>query len=342
MLWYFICLTIFFFSALISCIRPKNSPSAISYQTQVLKNDWLRIFQNVRLGNMSFDVKFGNIYHNDFISNQNNNADDPITDLNNTAHKIGRTCNSDHLFSIIVSTYNRKRCLERVVNRLLEFLPKCTEIVIVDDNSNEPDKKEYLRNIEQNHKNIRIFINPESYGAYHTKMRGFREARGQYLMSIDDDDTFDDLYYQEIVYNIDDRFDFIVPRHNFMIRYFDINKFTTLEQIIKDFHNHVAFAFRRSLLDIVGNLSVKTCVVRDDAVIAIPMYIQSSFNKFLFFENKAQYRLDRFCSAVHESNKYRMKRHCVRNGFEFLKSEIERLNYTKYLPYVEGAYKGFM
>ncbi|OHT01543.1 hypothetical protein TRFO_31571 [Tritrichomonas foetus] len=243
--------------------------------------------------------------------------------------------------SIVITTFNRQKCFKRAFERLIENRPENSEIIVVDDASTETAKLEYLANIT-GLPNVTVIRHNQSYGAFHSKLDGFRAARGDYVMSCDDDDTFDPYYYKEIVSHIDYRYDFIVPLNNFMIRYFNLRNLTTIEQIVQDFHNHVAYAFRRSLIDGIEYPPKDVYIIRDDAPLTIPLYMKSSYDKFLFFENNWKYRLDRFCRARHESSKYRLNREKVFNGYYFLLNLTKNTHQTRFNNVIYKAYAGYL
>ena len=245
------------------------------------------------------------------------------------------------LYSIIVSTKNRKNCFQHVFEKLMKCRPNSTEIVVVDDCSTEPDKIEYLKQIKD-YSLVKIIHHNHSYGAFHAKVDGFKSAKGKYLMSSDDDDDFDCEYYQEIVEHIDPNYDIIVPLNNFLKKYFDVHTFYSIDQYISNFHNHVAIAFRKELIDNVEYPSKNVTIIRDDAVITIPLYFQTNISKLLRYENKYYYKLAHFCPIHHESSRYKSNLNSIRNGLIYLKKMVKEMNKEEYGSYVDQAYQGYL
>lgn len=98
--------------------------------------------------------------------------------------------NISPLFSIIIPTYNAKdyfiRCVESCVNQSFRDI----EILIIDDcgiDCSIPIIQYYAR-LDKRIKIIRNFYN---LGLFHTRLQGFRLARGEYCLSVDADDFLD-------------------------------------------------------------------------------------------------------------------------------------------------------
>ena len=245
------------------------------------------------------------------------------------------------LYSIIVSTRNRKRCFQHVFENLIKCRPNSTEIVVVDDCSTDLDKIEYLRQIQDYHL-VTVIQHDRAYGAFHSKVDGFKSAKGKFLMSSDDDDDFDCEYYQEIVDHIKPNADLIVPLNNFLREFFDIHKFYSIDRYIASFHNHYALAFRKELIDNVEYPPKNVTIIRDDAPIMIPLYFQTNFSKVIRYENKYRYKRGNFCPIHHESSRINSHINSVRNGLIYLKRMVKVFKKEEYDPYVDEAYRGFL
>ena len=89
--------------------------------------------------------------------------------------------------SIVIPTRNRIASIEKTLQRCLALRPKPTEIVIVDDYSDD-NCSEALRRLETGIvKYIRL---PSNEGQSLARSVGFATARGKYLVSLDDDSWF--------------------------------------------------------------------------------------------------------------------------------------------------------
>ena len=249
-------------------------------------------------------------------------------------------------YSIVIPTYNRFKCFQRAFERVMSFRPACSEVIVIDDCSTEIKKILYLNTIEKLYngsKFLKIVRHNKTIGAFHSKIEGFKMSKGKFVMSCDDDDTFNESYYQEIADHIDENYDFIIPRHNFMIKYFNINTFTRIEDLILTFHNHVAYAFRKSLIDNVEYPPLNISIIRDDAPITIPLYLQTNFSRLLFFDNSGRYILDRYCKGRHESGKYKRKRELVANGYIFLFDLMKKSNVpNSYIKALNLSYEKYV
>lgn len=90
--------------------------------------------------------------------------------------------------SIIVSTYNRKSLLKRAINSLLNQSVKDFEIIVVDDCSTDGTQK-YVKSIGD--PRIKYLKTKKNSGSdSHPKNLGIKEARGEYVAFLDDDDTW--------------------------------------------------------------------------------------------------------------------------------------------------------
>ncbi len=87
--------------------------------------------------------------------------------------------------SVIITTYNRPEELRRAVQSVLRQDFKNFELIIVDDGSN---KKGDLPKDAR----IRYFRNEKNMGGTYSLNRGLKEARGEFICPLDDDDEWID------------------------------------------------------------------------------------------------------------------------------------------------------
>ena len=247
-------------------------------------------------------------------------------------------------FSLVISTYERPACLNRSFYMALKYRPENCEIVLCDDGSISQQKTKLLQKIaNEKHKDVYIITHNKPYGAFHTKLDGFLYSVGDFIMSLDDDDTFDPLFYQELSQYCDSNHDYVIPnKTKFM---FWIKKFTGYKQMIIGYHNHVTFAFRREMLGVIPYPNHSYHLLRDDTVLMIPLFLNSyrslakPFERMKIYKNKYSYLLDDFCKGTHEQ--FRMKKNydLIFNGYRFLEAYAIYSQNQRYLPLIKISYK---
>ena len=248
-------------------------------------------------------------------------------------------------FSIVLATYERPQCFKRVFAHLIKHRPNNTEIIVSDDCSPSNVKRSLLEQIMNDHQKEDVYVirHKKSFGAFHTKLDGFLFSVGDFIMSIDDDDFFDDQYFIELKETTikslsnNENLNFIIALDFPYIKKW-IKLPVSLNNMISGFHNHVDFAFRRSLMANVDYPPQNVEIIRDDAPLMIPLYMQSNSSQILYYPNKYKYLVDRLCPSRHQSNTYRSKRRQYLNGYEFLCRYMKSINRTDFGPLVNAAY----
>ena len=96
----------------------------------------------------------------------------------------------DELVSVIIPTYKRADNIERAVKSVVNQTYKNIEIIVVDDNANNPKDREKTRNIVKKYKNIKFIENKENLGGALTRNVGIENANGNYIAFLDDDDEY--------------------------------------------------------------------------------------------------------------------------------------------------------
>lgn len=92
-------------------------------------------------------------------------------------------------FTIVISTFNRARLLERALRSCLEQNSCDWEAIVVDDCS--PDIESSIDAVRRfNDSRIRLFCHNENRGVCEARNTGSSAARGQWLLFLDDDDEF--------------------------------------------------------------------------------------------------------------------------------------------------------
>lgn len=104
--------------------------------------------------------------------------------------------------SVIIRVYNAEKTIRKAVASALnqDFPKKDFEIIIVNDGSTD-NSLEILKSYK---KKIRL-INQKNQGAVAAANRGFKEARGKYIIILDADDCFETNILREMVAVLDKR-----------------------------------------------------------------------------------------------------------------------------------------
>ncbi len=93
------------------------------------------------------------------------------------------------LISVYIPTYNRSELVKRAINSVLEQTVKDVEIIVVDDNS--PDNTpEVMAEIMRTYPQVKYFRNSENHGACYNRNLAIKNATGQFVTGLDDDDYF--------------------------------------------------------------------------------------------------------------------------------------------------------
>lgn len=90
------------------------------------------------------------------------------------------------LVSVYMPTRNREGCLERAIDSVLEQSYNPLELIVVDDASDD-STPEKLRNYTD-HKNLILLRNSEPKGASASRNLALKNASGEFITGIDDDD----------------------------------------------------------------------------------------------------------------------------------------------------------
>lgn len=94
---------------------------------------------------------------------------------------------TDHLVSVIIPTHNRGKLLQRALNSVLNQAYEPLEIVIVNDGSSD-DTDNIVSSLMSKHPSIRYLKHNHPKGAPAARNYGIREAKGEFLTFLDDDD----------------------------------------------------------------------------------------------------------------------------------------------------------
>lgn len=92
-------------------------------------------------------------------------------------------------YSVIIPAYNCEKTIENTVNSILNSGLSAFEIIIVNDGSKD-NTKDVCDRLAKNHREI-ICIHKENAGVSSARNRGIDEAKGEYILFMDADDTID-------------------------------------------------------------------------------------------------------------------------------------------------------
>lgn len=100
--------------------------------------------------------------------------------------------------TICTPTYNRKECLKKAYNSLLNQTAKDFEWLIIDDGSQDHTDKQVEEWKKENKIEIRYYL--KENGGKHTALNiGIQEAKGKYFCILDSDDHLVDNAVEEII-----------------------------------------------------------------------------------------------------------------------------------------------
>ena len=105
----------------------------------------------------------------------------------------------DILVSIVVPTYNRTNFLEEAIISVMNQTYKDIEVIIVDDNANKPDVREYVKATVSNYPACRLVQNQMNLGGALTRNEGIKQSKGELISFLDDDDTYEPTRIEKVV-----------------------------------------------------------------------------------------------------------------------------------------------
>jgi undecaprenyl-phosphate 4-deoxy-4-formamido-L-arabinose transferase len=97
------------------------------------------------------------------------------------------------MISIVMPTYNRGHKLRasyEVIDKALEKAKIPFELIVVDDGSSD-QTKDYLKELCQHYSNIKGLVLKANYGQQNASLAGIRMSKYPYVVTIDDDLTYD-------------------------------------------------------------------------------------------------------------------------------------------------------
>lgn len=97
---------------------------------------------------------------------------------------------NNELVSIIIPTYKRSNMIENAIKSVLNQTYKNIEIIVIDDNANNPLEREKTSNIIKKYEGIKYIQNKNNLGGALTRNEGIINSNGKYIAFLDDDDIF--------------------------------------------------------------------------------------------------------------------------------------------------------
>lgn len=114
--------------------------------------------------------------------------------------------------SIVLPTYNEKENLPILIPLLEKMLKENKlkgEIIVVDDNSPDGTAKE-AENLNKKYKNIKLILREKKEGIGSALREGYNQAKGDIILSMDSDASFDTANILDLIKKIKQGYDLVV------------------------------------------------------------------------------------------------------------------------------------
>lgn len=115
------------------------------------------------------------------------------------------------IVSVIIINWNGKRWIKKCLDSLFSQTYKQIEVVLVDNNSNDNS----VEFVKKNYPDAKIIKNQDNLGYARGKNTGIDNAKGEYILSLDNDTWLDaDFIEKMVVFYKNNKFDIIGPLEN--------------------------------------------------------------------------------------------------------------------------------
>ncbi len=118
------------------------------------------------------------------------------------------------LFSVIIPVYNSEKIISQTVQRCLGFFSvskRSCEIILVNDGSKD-NSWSVISHLALQHKNIVAINLLHNYGQHTANLCGFQNAKGDYLITLDDDLQNPPEEIEVLIEKASEGYDFVVGR----------------------------------------------------------------------------------------------------------------------------------
>ncbi len=106
---------------------------------------------------------------------------------------------NDILVSVIIPTHNRKDYVGEAIQSVIGQTYKNLEIIVVDDNANNPEVRQFIQNLCLSHPQCTLIQNATNKGGALTRNEGIKVCKGELISFLDDDDTYEPTRIEEVV-----------------------------------------------------------------------------------------------------------------------------------------------
>ena len=104
-----------------------------------------------------------------------------------------------YLISIVVPLYNGERYIKNLINQFDKQTYNTLEVIFVDDGSKDSTYEKLLKTINDSNRNFYKVVTQENSGQGAARNRGIKEATGDYIMFVDQDDIIEQDYVEQMV-----------------------------------------------------------------------------------------------------------------------------------------------
>lgn len=103
---------------------------------------------------------------------------------------------SEKLLSVIVPIYNTEKYLETSINSIIKATIPNMEIILINDGSKD-SSGQIARRFARKYPNLIQYVEQKNHGLGHVRNVGLDYAKGQYITSVDSDDTIAPEFYKK-------------------------------------------------------------------------------------------------------------------------------------------------